>query len=80
MNNYWLEKHPFFKFNNFDLIRYYIENYSSPGFLYSKKIVTHQYKTLKNAIPEKFRIFYAQKSNPNSEILKQDVTLLQWEK
>lgn len=71
MNNYRLEKHPFFKFNNFDLIRNYIENYSSPVFLYSKKIVTHQYKTLKNAIPEKFRIFYAQKSNPNSEILKQ---------
>jgi diaminopimelate decarboxylase len=70
MNNYWLDRHPFFKFNNFDFIRYYIQNYSSPGFLYSKKIVTHQYKILRNAIPEKFRIFYAQKSNPNSEILK----------
>lgn len=70
MKNYWLEKHPFFLLNNFDEIYYYIQNYSSPVFLYSKKVISHQYILIRNKIPETFRIFYAQKSNPNPEILK----------
>lgn len=70
MNTYWLEKHPFFLLNNFNEIYYYIQNYSSPVFLYSKKAISHQYNLIRNKIPETFRVFYAQKSNPNTEILE----------
>lgn len=69
MKNYWLEKHPFFYSNNSEEINKYVQDYSSPVFLYSKKIISAQYNLLRKNIPEKFQIFYAQKSNPNKNIL-----------
>jgi diaminopimelate decarboxylase len=70
MNNYWIENHPYFNLNNPGIINSYIKNYSSPCFLYSKKVITYQYNILRKVIPNNFLIFYAQKSNPNPEILK----------
>jgi diaminopimelate decarboxylase len=70
MNNYWLEKHPFFYLNNLEEIYNYVFNYSSPSFLYSRKVITHQYNNLRKSIPENFEIFYAQKSNPYLKILE----------
>ncbi len=48
----------------------FIENYASPVFLYSRKSVTESFNQLRDILPPKFKIFYAQKSNPNSKILK----------
>jgi len=70
MRNYWLEQHPFFTLNNLEEIINHIKNYSSPSFLYSKKIITYQYNNLRKSTPENFKIFYAQKSNPNPNILR----------
>ncbi|MFA5405273.1 MAG: hypothetical protein WC358_10090, partial [Ignavibacteria bacterium] len=70
MKNYWLEKQPFFYLNDFEEIRKNIHNYSSPVFLYSKEVITNQYKRLRKAIPDIFQIFYAQKSNPNLGVLR----------
>ena len=46
------------------------KQYSSPCYVYSKNTISESYKKLKNSLPDKFRIFYAQKSNPNPEILQ----------
>lgn len=70
MNNYWIETHPFFLLNNFEDIMGFVQNYNSPVFLYSQKVITHQYNILRKNLPNAFRIFYAQKSNPNTNILK----------
>ncbi len=48
----------------------FIENYASPVFLYSRKSLTESFNLLRDILPPKFKIFYAQKSNPNSKILK----------
>jgi len=48
----------------------FIENYATPVFLYSRKSVTESFNQLRDILPPKFKIFYAQKSNPNSKILK----------
>jgi diaminopimelate decarboxylase len=69
MKNYWLKNHPFFLLNNFKEIKNYVKNYSSPCFVYSKEVITNQYKTLRKSIPDIFQIFYAQKSNPNINVL-----------
>lgn len=69
MSNFWLENHPFFLLNNFKEIKNYVKNYSLPCYVYSKKVITHQYNNLRKSVPDIFRIFYAQKSNPNINIL-----------
>jgi diaminopimelate decarboxylase len=70
MNNYWIKTHPFFQLNNFENIFRYVNNYSSPVFIYSKKVITNQFNILRKNLPGAFNIFYAQKSNPNETILK----------
>lgn len=69
MSSYRSENHPFFKANKTEDISIFINNYTSPVYLYSKKVIHEQYINLRKSLPEKFKIFYAQKSNPNSEIL-----------
>lgn len=69
MSSYRSENHPFFKANKIEDISIFINNYSSPIYLYSKKVIHEQYVYLRKSLPDKFKIFYAQKSNPNPEIL-----------
>lgn len=64
------QKHEFFKHISPDAISHYINNYDSPLYLYSKRIVTHAYTKLRKGLPSNFEIFYAQKSNPNKNILR----------
>lgn len=47
-----------------------IRNYTSPAFIYDLSKVESQYTKLREALPQKFEIFYAQKSNPHHSILK----------
>lgn len=63
-------KNPFFSY--FTSEKYYeiIEKYTSPVFIYCKKVIEDQYKLLYENLPQQFNIFYAQKSNPHPEILK----------
>ncbi|HEX2787852.1 MAG TPA: diaminopimelate decarboxylase [Ignavibacteria bacterium] len=68
--NHWLKVHPFFKQNSLDELKKYIDSYESPAFLYSRRVVTDQHYKLSQDLPSKIKIFYAQKSNPNPEILK----------
>jgi diaminopimelate decarboxylase len=70
MKQYEHENNTFFSINGKESINEFVKNYISPVFLYSKKVITHQYNILRKALPDKFKIFYAQKSNPHSEILK----------
>ena len=70
MNNYWLENHPFFLINGLDILKKYLDDYSSPVYIYSKKTISSQYNQLRKTLPDIFEIFFAQKSNPNPEILE----------
>ena len=45
-----------------------VKKYGSPLYVYDLEIIREQYQALKNAIPEKVRIFYAIKANPNPNI------------
>jgi len=65
-----LVQHEFFKHVHPDTIRKYMTDYESPMYLYSKRIVTHAYTKLRKSLPSNFEIFYAQKSNPNKNILR----------
>ena len=65
-----LEKHRFFEVNDLDNLKPFIDNYKSPFYLYSKEVIAKQYELFTKNIPAKFKVFYAQKSNPNKEILK----------
>ena len=65
-----IEKHGFFEVNNLDSLKPFIEYYKSPFYLYSKEVIARQYELFTKNIPAKFKVFYAQKSNPNKEILK----------
>ncbi|MBI5403916.1 MAG: hypothetical protein HY959_10990 [Ignavibacteriae bacterium] len=69
MSEYWSDNNPFFKVNKIEDLSIFINNYSSPCYIYSRKVIADQYNNLRNSLPEKFSIFYAQKSNPNPEIL-----------
>jgi len=69
MRDYRIENNPFFKAIKAEDINIFINNYSSPVYLYSKKVISEQYLNLRKSLPDKFRIFYAQKSNPSPEIL-----------
>lgn len=45
-----------------------VEKYGSPLYVYDLEIIREQFYALKKAIPEKVRIFYAIKANPNPNI------------
>jgi diaminopimelate decarboxylase len=68
--NFWIHTNPFFEFHPLSEFNQILIDYNSPCFIYSKKVIAHQYNLLKNNLPENFEIFYAEKSNPNLEILK----------
>jgi len=65
-----LAEHKFFSVNGIEKIKPFIENYKSPVYIYSRDVITSQYSGFIKYIPTAFSIFYAQKSNPNKEILK----------
>jgi diaminopimelate decarboxylase len=65
-----LIQYEFFKNVSPEAISHYITNYESPLYLYSKRVVTHSYTKLRKSLPSNFEIFYAQKSNPNKNILR----------
>ncbi|MCI0472029.1 MAG: diaminopimelate decarboxylase [Ignavibacteria bacterium] len=65
-----LAEHKFFSLNGIEKLKPFIENYKSPVYVYSRDVITSQYNDLKKYLPPAFSIFYAQKSNPNIEILK----------
>lgn len=62
----------FSKYTSLDIkkLEAVIYNYDSPVFAYSRNIITESYNRLLDVLPDKFSIYYAQKSNPNREILK----------
>ena len=64
------QQYEFFKHVSPEAISHYINNYDSPLYLYSKRVVTHSYTKLRKSLPSNFEIFYAQKSNPNKNILR----------
>lgn len=68
--NYYKSK--YYNYASIDLenLKPYVENYEHPVFLYSRGVMTESYNLLRGSVPAGFRIFYAQKSNPNREILK----------
>jgi diaminopimelate decarboxylase len=70
VNNYWIEKHPFFFLNKWENIAAHITDYKSPSYIYSKDVIRYQYENLVRILPYNFSVFYAQKSNPNPEILR----------
>lgn len=70
MNDYRLKNHPFFLLNGLEKIKKYFDEYPGPAFIYSKDVISFQYERLSKSLPYIFKIFYAQKSNPNPEILK----------
>lgn len=55
---------------NIEKLSSFVRNYSSPAYIYDQSIIESQYTKLRSALPEKFSIFYAQKSNPHHSILK----------
>jgi len=65
-----LLQYEFFKNVSPDEISHYISNYESPLYLYSKRVIAHAYTKLRKNLPSNFEIFYAQKSNPNKNILR----------
>lgn len=46
------------------------KDYESPFYVYSKNSITESFNILRKSLPSAFKIFYAQKSNPNPEILR----------
>lgn len=69
-NNYWIENHPFFTLNDYEEIYKAATVNETPSYIYSTKVIERQYKTLRENLPDKIRIFYAQKSNPNKQVLQ----------
>lgn len=63
-------RHPFFRNVKINRLRAFVKNYRAPVFIYSAEAVSRQINLFKKNIPSKFKLFYAQKSNPNSELLK----------
>jgi diaminopimelate decarboxylase len=53
-----------------ELLKKYCSDYSSPMYVYAKEVIAHQYELLQKFLPKKCQIFYAQKSNPNKELLE----------
>ena len=67
--NHWIKTNPFFTLNDFEDIYRLVSESETPSFIYSRKVIERQYSLLKDNLPEKIKIFYAQKSNPNKGIL-----------
>lgn len=65
-----LSGYKFFEINKTETLKPFLDNYKSPGYIYSKKVIAGQLESFIKEIPSKFKPFYAQKSNPNKEILK----------
>ncbi|MDD5361804.1 MAG: diaminopimelate decarboxylase [Ignavibacteria bacterium] len=68
--NYEELKYKLYTDTSIDALKNIYSEYESPVFVYSKKTISNSYRNLINALPDKFKIFYAQKSNPNPGILK----------
>ncbi len=62
--------HPFFKSVKLNRLSRFVENYRTPVFIYSAEAVLRQINLFKKNIPGKFKLFYAQKSNPNPSLLR----------
>ncbi|MBF0312447.1 MAG: diaminopimelate decarboxylase [Oligoflexia bacterium] len=62
--------HPFFATSGIEKVKPFLQNYKSPLYLYSREVITKQYNSFKEQIPNQFKIFYAQKSNPNEVLLQ----------
>src|SRR5690606_16296475 len=69
-NNYWIENHPFFTLNDYEEIYKAATTNETQSYIYYTKVIEKQYKTIRDSLPEKIKIFYAQKSNPNKQILQ----------
>lgn len=65
-----IQKYEFFKNVSPDSLKEIVFNYDQPKFVYSKRVITHSYTKLRKNLPSNFEIFYAQKSNPNKNILR----------
>jgi diaminopimelate decarboxylase len=65
-----LQQYEFFRNVSPDAVSNYVRDYESPLYLYSKRVITHAYTKLRKSLPSNFEIFYAQKSNPNKNILR----------
>ncbi len=63
-------QYEFFKNVSPDALKEIVLNYEQPKFVYSKRVITHSYTKLRKNLPSNFEIFYAQKSNPNKNILR----------
>lgn len=60
----------FFKYVTPENLKDILLNYELPIYVYSRKIINKSYGKLRENLPLNFEIFYAQKSNPNHDILK----------
>ena len=47
-----------------------VEKYGSPLFVYDKAIIARKINEINSILPERFRLFYSIKANPNAAILK----------
>jgi diaminopimelate decarboxylase len=65
-----IQQYEFFKNVSPDALKEIVLNYELPKFVYSKRVITHAYTKLRKNLPSNFEIFYAQKSNPNKNILR----------
>lgn len=63
-------RYEFFKNVSPDALKEIVLNYEQPKFVYSKRVIAHSYTKLRKNLPSNFEIFYAQKSNPNKNILR----------
>lgn len=54
---------------NLEKLKPLVEKYDSPAFIYSINEITKSYDDLRKGLPNAFKVFYAQKSNPNERIL-----------
>ncbi|MCE1164361.1 MAG: hypothetical protein LWX07_03040 [Bacteroidetes bacterium] len=66
-------KNEYYRYTSLDLnkLEDVVKNYSAPCYVYSKTTITESFNVLQSNLPSKFSVFYAQKSNPNPDILKQ---------
>ncbi len=60
----------FFKHISTDCLKDIVYKYELPKYVYSKKVITESLISLRGNLPPMFEIFYAQKSNPNKNILR----------
>ncbi|MFA7361576.1 MAG: diaminopimelate decarboxylase [Candidatus Kapaibacterium sp.] len=65
-----LHEFGFFEYISPDELKDVVLKYEFPQYIYSRKIISQSYLNLRNNFDSNYEIFYAQKSNPNHEILK----------